>query len=201
MIGKSETSYCRWNFAKMQAVRLSLPLFFSDTGPPLIFRHPWSQRFSRISILPNQQRSRPPRAIKWNRNGPPRLPGSRDTDPHIWLWEWICWLRPRGKFDPLIGCGSPDEVAIGRLTRARHLIYEGTSRGDFKCALMILSGLMEVSDHQLPESQWGTCIWWISAINWFILNLFSPKVHTVNPNSNIIVPNILGGRSLLTYWL
>lgn len=48
-----------------------------------------------------------------------------------------------GKFDPLIGRGSPVRVEIGRLTQPKG--------GDFKCVLIILSGLKEVPDHQLPK--------------------------------------------------
>lgn len=50
---------------------------------------------------------------------------------------------------------DPDEVEICRLNQPRRHIFEGTSgvgRGNFKCALVILSGLKEV-----PESQWWTC--------------------------------------------
>lgn len=50
-----------------------------------------------------------------------------------------------GKFDPLIGRGSPIKVEIGRLTQPKG------GGGDFKCVLIILSGLKEVPDHQLPK--------------------------------------------------
>lgn len=53
-------------------------------------------------------------------------------------------LATRGKLNPPIGCGSPDEVEIGRLTRPRCHVCGGTSRVDLKCALVILSGSNEL---------------------------------------------------------
>lgn len=77
-----------------------------------------------------------------------------------WLWERICRLLARPEFQSpghkrLFQPTDPDEVEICRLNQPRRHIFEGTSgvgRGNFKCALVILSGLKEV-----PESQWWTC--------------------------------------------
>lgn len=134
--------------------------FKTKYGFTTIIQHPWIHRLAGLSVLPEQQRSRPPRAVERYQNGPPRPLGGYGTGPQSW---------PRKS---AMGTDSPDLAGLEFQHRAdsTHRLEVRLRKSrlswdrlfHFMCILSILSGVKKMPDHQLPLEikWWCTCIWY-----------------------------------------